>query len=341
MNQEQTATDAITGDTVDVTPIPGNATAALTFGFGDRQGLVAFDGTVIALFSSNLNGGTSEITTADVSIPSGPTVVTGDMGPVVNDFTYTPTVYADSTYTGTRYLVGATYAPITYNNVFATAADAPAAVGTRGLYSFVVTFDRPIDISTFTPSQIQVMYESPSGGPMKLIAVASIQPLDNLTSFGPAGVGLGVMATQFLITLVAPQFAVGTYSYAIGLNTGGTPVASDALLSDDIRSVATGTLGSTNNGPSGATATVSGTGGHADPARHLHEPEPERPHERESDPGRQHDHVDRVHEHQHPRPSATVRRSPTRSPSPTPTSRSRRTSTIPSNSAWTSGPRRP
>ncbi len=46
------------------------------------------------------------------------------MGPVVNDFTYTPTVYADSnTPVNTLRSSAATYTPITYNNVFATAAD--------------------------------------------------------------------------------------------------------------------------------------------------------------------------------------------------------------------------
>ena len=94
--------------------------------------------------------------TADVTIPSGPVVTSGDMGPVVSDFTYQPTVYSGSTGPGR-------YAPITYNNVFATSANSPYPVGTRGLSSFVVTFDRPVDISTFTTSQIQVMYESPTG----------------------------------------------------------------------------------------------------------------------------------------------------------------------------------
>ena len=71
--------------------------------------------------------------------------------------------------------------------------------------------------------------------------------------------GWACLATQFLITLVAPQFAVGTYSYAIGLNTAVTP--DGALISDDIRSVPTG-IATDNAGPTG-TATVSGTSGTA------------------------------------------------------------------------------
>ena len=127
MNQETTATDAITGDVIDVAPIPGNepavgdVTGTFDPGFGDRQGLVVYDGDVIPFFSSNLNVAGVEVMTADVTIPSGPTVVGGDMGPIVNDFNYTPTVYDDgfSTYEGT----GVTYTPVTYNNVFYTGAE--------------------------------------------------------------------------------------------------------------------------------------------------------------------------------------------------------------------------
>ena len=97
--------------------------------------------------------------------------------------------------------------------------------------------------------------------------MASITPLDELTSFGPDGVGFfqGVyyLATQFLITLTTPQYAVGTYSYAIGLNPPpGDPSLTGALVSDDIRSVPTGTA---DTHPSAqftglpGTATVSGT----------------------------------------------------------------------------------
>ena len=218
MNLEQTATDAITGDTVDVSPVLGNTTAAGTLGFGDRAGLVVYDGDVMPFFGSNLNIAGSEIMTATVNIPTGPTVVGGDMGPVVNDFNYTPTVYADgfSTYAGTN--AYGTYAPITYNNVFNTD-------GTRELDQFVVTFDRPIDVSTFTPNEIQVFFRDPEGDAAVPIAVKSIQALDNATLFGPDQVGLinGVftLATQFLITLIAPR--VSSAPTATPLDSTRTP----------------------------------------------------------------------------------------------------------------------
>ncbi len=247
MNVLTTATDGITGNTILVAPIPGNQGQAGTLGFGDRASLVVYDGDVMPFFGSNLNTTGVEVMTADVTIPSAPTVVSGDMGPVVNDFTYQPTVYSDS-----QGPVGS-YAPITYNNVFATTANAPYPVGTRGLSQFVVTFDRPVDISTFTTSQIQVMYESATSTTKTPVPVASITALDALTAFGPDLVGLGVLATQFLITLMTPQFAVGTYSYAIGL-PAVTP--DGKLVSDDIRSVPTGIAD--NAGPT-TTGTVSGS----------------------------------------------------------------------------------
>ena len=257
MNSLQTATDAITGDTVDVTPIPGNSTtggAPSDFGLGDREGLVVYDGDVVPFFGSNLNASGMTVMTADVTIPSGPTVVSGDEGPIASDFTYTPTVYASSTYTGTAYVTGATYAPITYNNTF-------ASDGTREFSQFVVAFDRPVNISTFQPDDIQVSYQSPylATGDTTAVAVGSITPLDLTTLFGPAQVGLmgtvAQLATQFLITLMTPQTLVGTYSYAIGLDTGA--VIDGPLVSDRIRSVPTG-LAEQHTGPTGTT-TVSGT----------------------------------------------------------------------------------
>ncbi len=242
LNQLTTATDAITGDTIVVAPIPGNETAAGTFGFGDRQAIVAYDGVVTTAFTSNLNAAGSAIETATVTIPSGPTVVSGDMGAIVADSVYQPTLYADSRGPGSGANGG--YIPVTYNNVF-------AADGTRELQSFEVTFDRPVDPSTFTPNQIQVLFRDPEGDAPVVIPVESVTPLDGATLFGPAWVGgivggLAQLATQFLITLMAPQSAVGTYSYAVGLNTSGTD---GTLVSDRIRSIPTGNAA--NQSPTG------------------------------------------------------------------------------------------
>ena len=278
MNEEQTATDAITGDTIDVAPVGGNQALAGTFGFGDRTGLVAYDGDVVSLFGSNANTGGAAVWTADVSIPSGPTVVSSDMGPVTSDFTYTPTVYDPNNYnTVTNTYNGSTpaadgYTTITYNNVFWSGSESTYADGTRGLNGFVVTFDRPIDINSFNlPAEVQVQYESTTGATSQ-ITVASITPLDLGTLFGPDQVSFNpvnqayILATQFLITLAAPQYNIGTYSYAIGLDAGGLD-AGGTLISDDIRTVSpTGIAdvqspgGFTRSGPSG-TATVNGTSG--------------------------------------------------------------------------------
>ena len=129
-------------------------------------------------FGSNLNTTGAEIMTADVSIPSGPTVVTGDMGPIVNDFNYSPIVYTDSVYEGPNAF--RTYGPITYNNVFNTD-------GTRELNKFEVTFDRPIDISTFTTGLIQVYFRDPESDPAVQVPVQSVTALDNQTALRSRG----------------------------------------------------------------------------------------------------------------------------------------------------------
>src|SRR5262249_3030409 len=55
LNQPKQATDAITGDTTTIEPVPGNQTQAGPLGFGTEQGLSVYGGHVYAAFSSNLN----------------------------------------------------------------------------------------------------------------------------------------------------------------------------------------------------------------------------------------------------------------------------------------------
>src|SRR5206468_471254 len=55
----------------------------------------------------------------------------------------------------------------TYNNTF-------TADGRRKLEAFLVTFDRPIDPTTFTPADIAVQFRDPSGNPFSVSATAVI-----------------------------------------------------------------------------------------------------------------------------------------------------------------------
>jgi len=66
---------------------------------------------------------------------------------------------------------------VTYNNNF-------ASDGSRELDGFVVTFDRPVDVNSFTATQVKVQYRSPTtpaSQPGTAIAVGSVIPLDFLT----------------------------------------------------------------------------------------------------------------------------------------------------------------
>ncbi len=202
LNQFRTATNFLTGDSVDYGPIGGNLSQAGTYGFGTRQGVVAYAGKIYSTFSTNLNAAGAEVYAETAETASGPRVVYGDMGTVTADFS------ADTTNSGTFY----------YNNT--TAAD-----GTRQITGFVVQFDRPVDISTFDASDVLVKYQNPYTGTFSNIALDPSTPItaldtpsDTSNAFGVHGVGIGVLATTFYIKFLTPQSAVGTYSYAIGPN---------------------------------------------------------------------------------------------------------------------------
>lgn len=137
LNLPKTALDAITQENITIEPIPGNAGLAGALGFGRQQGLYAYGGRIVPVFTTNLNANGAEVWTANVTTAAGPRVVYGDMG----------TITADST-TGGAF----------YNNTF-------AADGRRQLDGFVVQFDRPIDPTTFNPSDITVIYRSPTTSP--------------------------------------------------------------------------------------------------------------------------------------------------------------------------------
>src|SRR5262249_52865227 len=73
---------------------------------------------------------------------------------------------------------------------------------------FIVTFDRPIDPASFTPSAVTVVYRNPNTPgttPGTLIPVTSVTVVPNTV----------VPNTQFLVSF-APQSGVGTYSYTVG-----------------------------------------------------------------------------------------------------------------------------
>ena len=116
-----------------------------------------------------------------------------------------------------------------------------ASDGTTLANTIQVTFDEPIDPSTFGISNVGVYYKSPAGGTSISLPIVSVTPLDP-NQFG---------AVNFLITFNPASLAgttygfVGTYSYVI--YPVGNPNASPTGISDRIRHVISGGTIATGN----------------------------------------------------------------------------------------------
>src|SRR5206468_3282556 len=123
-------------------------------------------------------------------------IVFGDMGPIVSDFS------RDGAF---------------YNDTF-------TSDGTREFNGFVVEFDRPVEIASFTGDDVTVAYRdtvTTASNPPNLIVTGdaefTITALDAGSDFCPGlqSPDSDLMATQFLVSLNTPLSGVGTYSYAI------------------------------------------------------------------------------------------------------------------------------
>ena len=209
ISMPKTAVDAITGQTINLEPIPGNlananAGMAGQYGFGTRQGLSAYGGKVTAVWTANLNSGATQMFSATIKTAAGPRIIGSDMGTVnspvqtaaVDPITLLPTT-------------------VTYNNRF-------TADGYRIIDGFTITYDRPIDSSTFSPADIAVLFRDPNtplSSPGSIISVQAVTPLDNTITYpGPNPPRQPNNATRFFVRFTTPQTAVGTYSYSVSPN---------------------------------------------------------------------------------------------------------------------------
>jgi len=187
-NDAQTATDADTGKTVVVGPIPdnessGNPLTEGTVGFGSRIGLAVYAGHAYPIWASNQNGGGDakellDIRTRSMVYAAGPRIVASTQGPVGQP--------GDSV-----------------NN-------RRAADGGPEASAFQVTFDRPVDPSTFTVGDVTVLYHAATataaaGTQVPVLSVVPVYPGGTPTPFG---------ATTFQVNF-SPSAGVGTYSYEI------------------------------------------------------------------------------------------------------------------------------
>jgi subtilisin-like proprotein convertase family protein len=92
LNATKSATDAITGATVGLEPIPdnqgaGNAGRDASFGFGNHQSVAVLQGHLYALWAGNQNGAGLSILSAQATIADGPRVSSGGQGPVDGQLT--------------------------------------------------------------------------------------------------------------------------------------------------------------------------------------------------------------------------------------------------------------
>lgn len=187
LNRSQTAIDTITGGNVSLGQIPDNQSGGNSNGnaykdIGASQGLAVLDGKIYAAWTGNLNGRFLNNTfVAQARYNSGPRIIGSTMGPVS----------AQTTAGGTG-----------FNNTF-------ASDGSRQFDGFTVTFDRPVDPTSFSTALVSIQFTPASGGAPQTIPVGSVTPV---VAFTPAG---KLNITQFLIRPQAPQRGVGSYSYTI------------------------------------------------------------------------------------------------------------------------------
>ncbi|OWK40276.1 Fibronectin type III domain protein [Fimbriiglobus ruber] len=232
LNQPQQAEDVVTGTTYTLGPIPTNISQAGPNGVGIRQSVIAAGGRIYAYWAGNANATGSGIFSATAETAAGPRVVSGDLGAVT-----TASTVAGFDQSGNA-------VSTTYNTSIATD-------GTRGIDAFVVTFDRPLDpnqFATMSAAQLsqlfQVKYRNPYASlaiPATAIGVSSVDVIyQNDPADNPVHPGVPYGPTQLLVHLTTPQFAVGTYSYAVGPG-----------ITDQVAAAATGAyaLSSTSSTP--------------------------------------------------------------------------------------------
>jgi Bacterial Ig-like domain len=188
-NPTSRALDAITGDTVNLGPVPDNQSAAggtqTAVGYGEHQSLIVINGEIIPFWSSNQNTSVAlQIVDSILTLASGPRIIASTQGPVGQ---------SGDTVNTSR-----------------------AADGTPMANTIVITFDEPVAptaTATALLADTTVFFKSPDGGTsLELPILTAVPVASSVTEFG---------ATEFEITFnpaaVLSTFGsfVGTYSYAI------------------------------------------------------------------------------------------------------------------------------
>ena len=152
-----------------------------TFAYGDRQSVAVANGHVFPIWSGNQNGGFDgksllNIRVAQATIAAGPRIISSSMGAIGLDG---------------------------LGNILDPLNTTRAADGTPIASAFSVTFDRPVDPSTFVTADVVVQYRDVNG-------VISNVPVTNVSPIVSNAFG----STKFRIDF-SPRSGVGTYSYEI------------------------------------------------------------------------------------------------------------------------------
>ncbi|MBX3401282.1 MAG: proprotein convertase P-domain-containing protein, partial [Gemmataceae bacterium] len=188
LNQPRFALDAITLDAFTVEPLPNNMAAATApQGFGTRQNLFFDAGRIWSYWTGNLNATGSTALRATATVAAGPRIVDIDQGTVTG-----------ASISGSK----------SYNGL--------AADGSPILSHIRVVFDRPVNPTTFTASDVVITYNAPNGS----------------KSIVPAGAPLATDTnnTTFLIPLATPTTQVGSYSIVIGSGIADFVVQASAVI---------------------------------------------------------------------------------------------------------------
>jgi large repetitive protein len=188
LNVPKSVRDAITLATFTVEALPNNMKAStIPQGFGTRQSMFFEDGQIFAYWTGNQNAANSVGMRATATVATGPRIVDIDQGTVLG-----------SAISGSK----------AYNGL--------APDGSPILSHIRVLFDRPIDPSSFTATDVTITYTAPNGTVTVL----------------PAGAPFATdsINTTFLIPLATPTTQVGSYSVAIGPGINDFVIRSSAII---------------------------------------------------------------------------------------------------------------
>ena len=240
LNEPKRATDTITNTTYTLQPVPTNIPLATTqtngsVGVGNRMAVIAAGGKIYAYWAGNLNAVGSSIESARAVTAAGPRVIGSDTGAVLGSTTAS----------------GFTAAGAAFSTTYNTAV---AADGTQGIDGFVVSFDRPIDPTQFTgltQAQLSLLFRVQYHNPYDPVGTVTVVPVSSVDVFYANNpTKTPGAATSLLVHLATPQYAVGTYSYAVGpgikdrIRTAGTTTTQFTSTDTPLRVPTSGTGGS-------------------------------------------------------------------------------------------------